>query len=114
MLHPYFALGWSDRDWSRRLGAATYALIYHLLEVELTAGRSLIVESNFDRRHATGELLALKEKYGFRPVQVLCRAAPEVLLARFHARAESGERHPGARGPSELCRVSGGAAPQRC
>ncbi len=89
------ALGWSDRAWSRRLGEATYALIYHLVEVQLAAGRSLIVESPFDRQHATGEFLALKEKYGFRPVQVLCCTDDRVLVQRFKARAESGARHPG-------------------
>lgn len=89
------AVGWSDRDWSRQLGAATYPLIYHLLEVQLAAGCSLIVESNFDRQRATGEFLALRARHSFRPAQVLCSAASQVLLARFKARAESGERHPG-------------------
>ncbi len=88
-------LGWSDRAWSRRLGMATYALIYHLVEAQLSAGRSLIVESPFDPQHATREFLALKNKYGFRPVQVLCWAEDDVLVQRFTARAASGERHPG-------------------
>ncbi len=123
MLHPYIALGWHDRAWSRRLGAATYRLIYHLLEVQLAAGRSLIVESNFDRQHATGEFLALKARHDFRPVQVLCWASSQVLLARFKARAESGARHPGhidhlsyaelaetlRRGPAEPLAIGGPA-----
>ncbi len=40
-------LGWSDRAWSRRLGAATMALLYKLLEEQLRAGRPCIVECNF-------------------------------------------------------------------
>ena len=37
-------LGWSDRVWSRRLGAVTFTLLYMLLEEQLRAGRSCVVE----------------------------------------------------------------------
>ncbi len=54
-------------------------------------------------------------------MQVLCRATSEVLLARFMARARSGERHPGhidhlsyaefaetlRRGPAEPLEIGG-------
>jgi predicted kinase len=88
-------LGWSDRAWSRTLGRATYALLYHFLEIELAARRSLIVESNFHPEHATGEFQAFRERYGFRPFQVLCKTDGQTLLARYAARTASGERHPG-------------------
>jgi predicted kinase len=88
-------LGWSDRGWSRKLGVATYALLFHLLEMELAAGRSLVVESNFDAERAGPSFRALRERYGFRPVQVCCLADGAVLLERLRLRATSAERHPG-------------------
>ena len=88
-------LGWSDREWSRKLGVATYALLFHLLEMELAAGRSLVVESNFDAERAGPSFLALRERYSFHPVQVCCVADGAVLLERFRSRAATNERHPG-------------------
>jgi predicted kinase len=88
-------LGWSDREWSRKLGVATYALLFHLLEMELAAGRSLVVESNFDAQRDGPRFLALHRRYGFHPVQVCCVADGAVLLERFRLRAETNERHPG-------------------
>jgi predicted kinase len=88
-------LGWNDREWSRKLGVATYALLFHLLEMELVVGRSLVVESNFDAERSGPSFLALRERYGFRPVQVCCVADGAILLERLRSRATSDERHPG-------------------
>jgi predicted kinase len=88
-------LGWRDRAWSRTLGLATYALLYHFVEIELAARRSCIVESNFHREQATPRFQALRERYGFRPFQILCTTEGTTLLARYQARTASGERHPG-------------------
>lgn len=89
------SLGWSDREWSRRLGRASYDLLYYFLDVELAAGRSVVVESNFNVHYDTPRFLALKERRDFTPVQVLCYATGDVVLERFRARAASSERHPG-------------------
>jgi predicted kinase len=86
------SLGWQDRAWSRKLGAATYHLLYYFLEATLAAGVSLIVESNFAPL-ATPELKRIQEKYPFRPFQVMCWADGETLVERYSAR--SGQRHPG-------------------
>jgi predicted kinase len=88
-------LGWGDRGWSCKLGVATYALLFHLLEMELAAGRSLVVESNFDAQRDGPRFLALRDHYGFRPLQVCCVADGNVLLERFRSRATTNERHPG-------------------
>ena len=88
-------LGWSDRGWSKKLGIATYALLYYFLEVQLSAGRSCIVESNFHAEYDTQQFLALKEKYDFEPLQLCCVADGEVLFQRFKERAASVQRHPG-------------------
>lgn len=89
------SLGWSDREWSRRLGLASYDLLYYVLEVELAAGRSLVVESNFSTSYSTPRFLALKERHGFEPFQILCHAAGDIILARFRSRAFATDRHPG-------------------
>jgi predicted kinase len=88
-------LGFSDRAWSRQLGLASYALLYYFLDLELAAGRSLIVESNFHAETAGQELGRLKSNYDFRVVQVLCYCESSILLERFERRAASSERHPG-------------------
>ena len=88
-------LGWSDREWSRKLGAASWHLLHYMVERFLQAGQSLVVESNFRGPDDADRFAALQEKYGCQTVQVLCEADVETLYARFKQRAESGERHPG-------------------
>jgi predicted kinase len=88
-------LGWSDRDWSKRLGLASYDLLYYFLERQLQAGKSSIVESNFKAEFDGPKFLVLKERYPFYPFQILCHTHGEVLLERFQRRSESGLRHPG-------------------
>lgn len=88
-------LGWSDRDWSRRLGFASIKLLYRLAEIELAAGRSLILEANFTPALNTTEFQALQRRHPYRPVQLFCTAETEILIRRVSARAASPERHPG-------------------
>jgi predicted kinase len=88
-------LGWSDREWSKRLGVATYAILYHILEAELKAGASLVVESNFHPAYDDGKFADLHARYAFDTFQVLCVADGDILYERFKERSESGERHPG-------------------
>ena len=88
------SLGWQDRAWSKKLGLATYRLLYYFLEAELAAGQSLVVESNF-APIATTEFKRLQEKYTFRPFQVMCRADGKALIERYCARANDPGRHPG-------------------
>lgn len=88
-------LGWSDREWSKRLGHATYTILFHLLEELLKAATSAVVESNFHPAFDNDRFCALRAKYPFDAFQVVCVADGDVLYERFKARSESGERHPG-------------------
>ena len=88
-------LGWSDREWSRKLGATTYKLMDQMTETELEAGRSIILESNFKPKLDSEKFQQWQKRYDLRIFQVFCSAPPEVLLARFKDRVESGSRHPG-------------------
>ncbi len=89
------SLGWKDREWSKKLSLATYDLLYYFVEVQLRAGHSQIVESNFKGEISSKAFLALKAKYDFEPFQIQCRTAGEILYRRFKDRAESGQRHLG-------------------
>jgi predicted kinase len=88
-------LGWSDREWSKKLGAAAVELLYQIAELELLAGRSLILESNFKPEFDTERLKKLIVRYGASPLQITCVADGAVLFERFAARAMDGTRHPG-------------------
>jgi predicted kinase len=91
----YDTLGTGDLAWSRRLGSATYSLLYLFLDIELRARRSVIVESNFNRQYATPLLRDMIARHGALPFQILCHADPKVLRARYQERAATGIRHPG-------------------
>lgn len=89
------SLGWSDLEWSQRLGGASYSLLYHTIEALLRAESSMIVESNFDPQFDTQRLRDLAGSYPFLPLQIRCMAEGAVLFERFKQRVESGQRHPG-------------------
>lgn len=88
------SLGWRDREWSRRLSWASYALMFAMAEQLLANGVSCILEGNF-RAKEYGEVKRLLTGGSTRCLQILCKAQPQVLLKRYVARAESGLRHPG-------------------
>ena len=85
-------LGWSDRARSQRLGRATWPLLYNVVGEQLRAGRSLIVEANFDPTLDAAEFVRLP---AFRALQIYCTATPEVIRERFAVRARDSSRHPG-------------------
>lgn len=89
------SLGWSDRAWSKRLGVASWAMLYWAIETHLAAGRSCIVESNFDPEIAGAEIISLRERFAFRTTQIHCFADGNVLVERYLARVADGNRHPG-------------------
>jgi predicted kinase len=86
------SMGWSDVDWSRKVGAATWEILFLLFEQLVRGGTSFVMESNFHAEHRD-RLEALRERYPFESVEVHCSAEPEVLEKRFYER----DRHPGHR-----------------
>ncbi|MCP4427306.1 MAG: ATP-binding protein [Chloroflexi bacterium] len=89
------SLGWSTTEWSRKLSAATWALLYQQVENLLQANVSHIVESNFDPTYANNHWQKLNQKYDFQLIQVRCETEPETLLTRCCQRIKNGKRHPG-------------------
>lgn len=88
-------VGWSDRDWSKRVGVATYAILDYIIQEEMRAGHAIIVESNFKPEFDNEKFRKWQKAYNYQAVQIICRADSEVLFERFKSRAISGERHPG-------------------
>ncbi|MGH9156779.1 MAG: AAA family ATPase [Acidimicrobiales bacterium] len=76
------ALGTGDEDWSKRLGAATYAVLWALAPGFPAA----VLEANFGALDVS-RLSELCE----RPVQVHCTSPHAELIERFDTR----QRHPG-------------------
>jgi predicted kinase len=103
--HPVFAkdafkealfdtLGTGDREWSRRLSKASFAVLFAGAERVLAAGGSAIVEGNFRPEHAA-VFERVRNAHGVSLVQVLCGGAGPVLIERFEARVRRRSRHPG-------------------
>lgn len=89
------SLGWSDRAWSRKAGAATYSSMYYILTAQLKARKSLILESDFRPAFDVPKLRTLKEQFQFDSLTIHCTTEARVLLQRFKERFTSGKRHPG-------------------
>lgn len=89
------SLGWSDRDWSMKLGRATILLLYQMVETLLRAGVSAIAETYFRPDLAQAEFQAIQARTPFRPFVIECTADGDVLWQRWQNRIASGERHPG-------------------
>ena len=91
----YDSLGYSDRQWSKKLGIVSYCLLYLATEKILDSSNSVIIESNFKIKPDTEKLKKIKDKYQCYLLQVHCHVEIPLALSRFKHRATSGERHPG-------------------
>jgi predicted kinase len=85
----YDELGTGDVEWVRRLGGASFTLLYLAAARVLEAGGSLVLEANFFRGTSEKDVQALPPH---RLVQVHCSAPHDELLRRVTGRAG---RHPG-------------------
>ena len=91
----YDGLGWSDREWSKKLGAASIKIMYYFAEASLIAGRSIILDTPLRPDLASGEISTLARQTLASTIQIICRADPAVAYQRFEQRAVAGVRHPG-------------------
>jgi predicted kinase len=73
-------LGGEGREWSQRLGVATFEVLFRVLDTLLAAGCSVIAEGNFSRAQPFRSLPAA------RVVQVHVSAPPELIQHRFRTR----------------------------
>lgn len=89
------SLGAENREESRKIGIATYKVLYILFESVMRTGNSLVIESNFYAEYDSEKLNSLIREYKYTAVQIQCRTESKVLFERYMKRAESGDRHPG-------------------
>ena len=88
-------VGWKDREWSKKIGRASFSIIHYFLDALMPTGKSLIIEGNFKTEFESQHLLPRLDKYNYQSVQVMCQCDGQILFARFKDRSESGNRHPG-------------------
>lgn len=88
-------LGLDNREWFEPLEAASLEILFHVLESQLKAAKSAVVETAFIPQDHTARLVDLQDTYDFETVQILCDTDDDILFRRFIGRVESGERHPG-------------------
>ena len=99
-------IGWSDRDWSIKVGKSAFAIMDYIIEQQLKSGCSLIVESPFNPRFTNPQFAKWQATYNFKALQVLCHADGKVLTERFKARGAQQDRHPGHRDEHNLSEFS--------
>lgn len=91
----YESLGWSDREWSRKLSHAAMKILYEYASSLLSQDLSCMLEANFMPEQAKQELATLRAKLNFDVLQIFVWAQPETLNKRFQERARLASRHPG-------------------
>lgn len=89
------SLGVGDVAWSTRLGRASFALLDHVIELQLRAGAPFLIDAAYRAEYENAKFQRWQERYGFDAVQIDCTASWEELGRRFAARAADGTRHPG-------------------
>jgi predicted kinase len=88
-------VGWKDRDWSKKLGSASFSLLHYFLDSLMPTSQSIIIEGNFKTEFESVEISSRLQKYNYSAIQIMCQSDGQVLFDRFKKRSESGERHPG-------------------
>lgn len=89
------SLGWGERQWSQKIGKATYPIMYKQCEEELKNKRSFIIESNFNPKFDDKVMQGFANLYNPYFIVIKCICDGEILFDRFKERARSGNRHPG-------------------
>lgn len=87
------SMGKVDLDLSKKLGIASYNLLFNLIENFASSDKNIIVEANFRPRFDEVTLRELVKKYDIDVLQILCEASPETVLTRLKDRKNNGARH---------------------
>ncbi len=87
-------LGTKDQAWSRQVSGTAHRIMDYIIEGELSAGRSLILESNFKPDVDSERFARFQSTYNCQLIQVLCWAQGDILFERFMERQRT-TRHAG-------------------
>jgi predicted kinase len=85
----------SDEELEPRIEGASLALLFAVAGMQLEAGVSLLVESNFDTHFDVGHFSRLCRVHDVEFVQVHIGGDTEKLVTKFAERARTGDRHAG-------------------
>jgi len=88
-------IGWKDREWSKKVGSASFAIMHYFLDSLMATGQSIIIEGNFKTEFESQHLKPRLIKFNYKAIQIMCQCDGKILFDRFKQRSESGERHPG-------------------
>ncbi len=94
-------LGAPDIESSRRIGRATYAVLWAMADAIVSSGSGLVLESNFHRELSADALRALASRG--RATFVHCVAPVDVIKERYRSRV----RHPGHKDAETLAAWDG-------
>ena len=86
-------LGTGDREWSRRLGGASWRLFVDMAQILFATGGPFLLDNNF--RPPVRDIITLAERGRYQLLEVRCATPDALLIDRFRARWESGARHRG-------------------
>jgi len=90
----YDSMEHTNNAQSPMLGGVSLQLIFTLANTFLSAGQSVVLESNFHKDRDFEQLLTLINKYQPNVVQIVCKGDSKTLFDRFKHRATTEQRHP--------------------
>jgi predicted ABC-type ATPase len=88
------SLGWDNREWSIKLGSASYDLMFYFAKKVIESNKPFILETFFSKI-SEKEITNLEREFNIYPIQIICSTSPDVILNRVKDRVQNGERHPG-------------------
>jgi len=87
------SVGWGDREWSKKVGKASYSLQDYMIKHLAHSKASFIVESDFAPEFANEKFNRIHEA-GYDIIQIICSASDDVIIKRFKERAAEEATHP--------------------
>lgn len=84
---------WKTEPHLSDLRATSYEMLYTTTSQLLSAGCSIVIESNFIATYDNMKIQELAEAYSAHLIEIHCTAPTEVLLKRINGRVQNGERH---------------------
>ncbi|HEX3724560.1 MAG TPA: AAA family ATPase [Nitrolancea sp.] len=87
------ALNVEGVEWSAKLGAASFELLYHVALHLLVAGNSVMLEGNFNAERSSEPVQQVLRETGAVAIQIMCRADGDLLIERYQGRNCSNRRH---------------------
>ncbi len=98
-------IGWGDREWSKKVGQASYSLLDYITEQLVLSNSSFIIESDFAPEFANEKFSRIHQN-GYDVIQIICSASDDVIISRWKERSAQDLTHPssteGEQGLNEL------------